>query len=57
MSQTQQSIRAAVSVKQRLNNIGMAMFGPANSGPYGPAVPPPAPRPRDAHGRLIKTPR
>lgn len=56
MSQPTKSTRTAVSLKQRLHNIGMAMFGPANSGPYGPAVPPPTPRPRDAHGRLLKTP-
>ena len=42
---------------QRMFRIGMAVFGPADTGPYGPSAGPPPPRPRDHKGRLIKTPK
>ncbi len=42
-----------MSIRTRLDIIGMALCGPATTGPYGPAVAPPAPRPRDARGRLL----
>jgi hypothetical protein len=45
-----------VRIRERLHRIGMALLGPAPSGPYGPPIPPPAPRPRDHRGRLIRTP-
>jgi hypothetical protein len=43
--------------RQRLRTIGMALLGPADSGPYGPPKPPPVPRPRDHRGRQIKQPK
>src|SRR6266702_818276 len=46
-----------VGFRERMHRIGMALFGPAPSGPYGPPVPPPAPRPRDHRGRLIREPK
>jgi hypothetical protein len=46
-----------VTFRLRLRRIGMALLGPADSGPYGPPVPPPARRPRDHRGRLIKQPK
>ena len=42
-----------MTIRQRMHDIGMAMFGPAPSGPYGPPVAPPAPRPRNKAGRLL----
>lgn len=42
-----------MSIRTRLNIIGMAVFGPADTGPYGEAPPPPPPRPRNARGRLL----
>jgi len=42
---------------KRMHRIGMALFGPAEMGPYGPAAGPPPPRPRDHKGRLIKEPK
>lgn len=44
-----------MTVRERLHTIGMALFGPANSGPYGAEVAPPPPKPRDAHGRVISS--
>ena len=46
-----------ITFRERMRRIGMALLGPAPSGPYGPPVPPPAPRPRDHRGRLIKEPK
>jgi hypothetical protein len=43
-----------MTVRNRMHNIGMALFGPAPSGPYGPPVAPPAPRPRDLRGRILR---
>lgn len=43
-----------MTIRERMHNIGMAMFGPAESGPYGPPVAPPAPRPRNSSGRLLR---
>lgn len=37
----------------RRYKIMFAMFGPADTGPYGAPVPPPAPRLRNARGRLL----
>lgn len=42
-----------MTIKERLHAVGMALFGPAPSGPYGPPVPPPPPRPRSKSGRLL----
>ncbi len=42
-----------MTVRDRLNSIGMAVFGPAETGPYGPDAAPPPPQPRDSHGRVI----
>lgn len=42
-----------MSIRTRTNIILMAVFGPAETGPYGEAPPPPAPRPRNAKGRLL----
>jgi hypothetical protein len=42
-----------MTVRERLNIIGMAVFGPADSGPYGPESAPPPPQPRDSHGHVI----
>jgi hypothetical protein len=39
-----------------MHRIGMALLGPADSGPYGSSTPP-IPRPRDHRGRLIKDPK
>ena len=41
------AIPTPVTFRQRMHRIGMALLGPAQTGPYGPPVPPPAPRPRD----------
>ena len=38
----------------RWSRLLFKLMGPAEMGPYGPPVPPPAPRPRDSKGRLIK---
>jgi hypothetical protein len=46
-----------VTFRERMHRIGMALFGPAPMGPYGPPSTPPAPRPRDHRGRLIKQPK
>jgi len=35
------TIKPRVTVRERLRRIGMAMYGPADMGPYGPSVPPP----------------
>jgi len=43
-----------MTIRERMHNVGMAMFGPATSGPYGPPVAPPAPRPRNKAGRLLR---
>ena len=48
------AIPTPVTFRERLHRIGMALLGPAQTGPYGPPVPPPAPRPRDHRGRLIR---
>ncbi len=37
----------------RLYRFAMAVLGPAQCGPYGPAGPPPAPRLRNARGKLL----
>jgi hypothetical protein len=42
---------------ERMRKIGMKMFGPADSGPYGPPTEPPAPRPRDRWGHPLKEPK
>jgi hypothetical protein len=42
-----------MSLRERFNAIGMALFGPADTGPYGPESAPPPPQPRDSHGRVI----
>jgi len=42
-----------MSIRTRSNIIMMAVFGPAETGPYGEAPPPPPPRPRNAKGRLL----
>jgi len=47
------TLKAPVTLGERLYRIGFALFGPAQTGPYGPPVPPPTPRPRDRKGRLI----
>jgi hypothetical protein len=39
---------------ERMRRIGMKLFGPADSGPYGPPTEPPAPRPRDRWGHPLK---
>jgi hypothetical protein len=44
-----------MTFQQRMHRIGMAMFGPANSGPYGPPEPRQPVRPRDHYGRVILT--
>jgi hypothetical protein len=49
------TIKPRVTFGERLRRIGMAMYGPADMGPYGPSVPP-TPRLRDHRGRLIKPP-
>jgi hypothetical protein len=49
------TIKPRIPFRERLRRIGMAMYGPATMGPYGPSVPP-APRPRDHRGRLVKQP-
>jgi len=41
--------------RERMRAIGLALYGPATMGPYGPSTPP-VPRPRDHRGRLIKQP-
>jgi hypothetical protein len=43
-----------MTFRERMHNIGMALCGPAPSGPYGPPVAPPTPRLRDNKGRLLK---
>lgn len=43
----------AMSIRTRLNIIGMAVFGPAETGPYGESAGPPPPRLRNAKGRLL----
>jgi hypothetical protein len=50
------TIKPRVTFRERLHRIGMAMYGPATMGPYGPSVPP-TPRLRDHRGRLIKQPK
>jgi hypothetical protein len=45
-----------VTLRERMRKIGMALYGPATTGPYGPSTPP-VPRPRDHRGRLIKQPK
>jgi hypothetical protein len=50
------TIKPRVTFRERLRRIGMAMYGPATMGPYGPSVPP-TPRLRDHRGRLIKQPK
>jgi hypothetical protein len=42
---------------ERMRRIGMKMFGPADSGPYGPPTEPPAPKPRDRWGHPLKEPK
>lgn len=44
------------SLVERWTALMFQLLGPAQMGPYGPPVPPPAPRPRDAKGRLKKVP-
>jgi hypothetical protein len=45
-----------VTLRERMRKIGMALYGPATTGPYGPSTPP-VPRARDHRGRLIKQPK
>jgi hypothetical protein len=42
---------------ERMRRIGLKLFGPADSGPYGPPTEPPAPRPRDRWGHPLKEPK
>jgi hypothetical protein len=42
---------------ERARRLGMKMFGPADSGPYGPPTEPPAPKPRDRWGHPVKEPK
>jgi len=44
------------TLRERARMIGLMCFGPATSGPYGPPLPPPEPRPRDHRGRLLRQP-
>jgi hypothetical protein len=48
---------AANQPQGRFQRLLFKLMGPAEMGPYGPPVPPPAPRPRDSKGRLIKEPK
>jgi hypothetical protein len=44
------------SFRERMHKIGMAMFGPADSGPYdGTPDPAHSLQPRDGRGRLVLT--
>jgi hypothetical protein len=45
------------SKHERMRRIGMKMFGPADSGPYGPPTEPPAAKPRDRWGHPLKEPK